>query len=224
MPEPYLSQFMKLQVHSKSNGFSLTPALSQLLLKNLHIERFEDEYVVTLFREQNLVHLFMKRLLDAALSLVILIILLPLMLVVAILIKQEVALVLVGGVFVVEALSVVMQVTYFKLTGGRRIFKCSPLHHHFQFKERIAAKAEGRPERMMETKITVRLCILSIIFALIGVAMLKIAMELKKADARPVDELIHGVLTRMRLDEGEFRRFLEANGGLLRAIAQKRYT
>ena len=58
---------------------------------------------------------------------------------------------------------------------------------------------------------------------LYGVAMLKIAMELKKADARPVDELIHGVLSRMRLDEGEFRRFLESNGGLLRAIAQKRY-
>ena len=58
---------------------------------------------------------------------------------------------------------------------------------------------------------------------LYGVAMLKIAMELKKADARPVDELIHGVLTKMRLDEGEFRRVLEANGGLLRAIAQKRY-
>ena len=58
---------------------------------------------------------------------------------------------------------------------------------------------------------------------LFGVAMLKIAMELKRADARPVDELIEGVLTRMRLDEGEFRRFLESNGGLLRAIAQKRY-
>jgi hypothetical protein len=59
---------------------------------------------------------------------------------------------------------------------------------------------------------------------LYGVAMLKIAMELKKADSRPVDELIHGVLTRMRLDETEFRRFLDSNGGLLRAIAQKRYT
>lgn len=58
---------------------------------------------------------------------------------------------------------------------------------------------------------------------LYGVAMLKIAMELKKADAKPVDELITGVLTRMRLDENEFRRFLEANGGLLRAIAQRRY-
>lgn len=59
---------------------------------------------------------------------------------------------------------------------------------------------------------------------LYGVAMLKIAMELKKADARPVDELIKGVLTKMRLDEAEFRRFLESHGGLLRAVAQKRYT
>jgi phospho-N-acetylmuramoyl-pentapeptide-transferase len=92
---------------------------------------------------------------------------------IAVLIKQEVALVIVGGVFVIEAVSVVLQVASFKLTG-RRIFYCSPLHHHFQFKERLAAQAEGRPERMMETKITVRLCILSVIFALIGVAMLKI--------------------------------------------------
>lgn len=59
---------------------------------------------------------------------------------------------------------------------------------------------------------------------LYGVAMLKIAMELKKGDARPVNELIAGVLTKMRLDEAEFHRFLETNGGLLRAIAQKRYT
>lgn len=57
---------------------------------------------------------------------------------------------------------------------------------------------------------------------LYGVAMLKIAMELKKADARPLDELITGVLARMRLDEGEFRRFLDANGGLLRTIAQRK--
>lgn len=57
---------------------------------------------------------------------------------------------------------------------------------------------------------------------LYGVAMLKIAMELKKAEPRPLDELITGVLTKMRLDEGEFRRFLETNGGLLRTIAQKR--
>ena len=57
---------------------------------------------------------------------------------------------------------------------------------------------------------------------LYGVAMLKIAMELKKADPRPLDELIAGVLFRMNLPEGDFRAFLAANGGLLRTIAAKR--
>ena len=57
---------------------------------------------------------------------------------------------------------------------------------------------------------------------LYGVAMLKIAMELKKADARPVDELITGVLKRMSLPEDDFRAFLAMNGGLLKTIAQKR--
>ena len=57
---------------------------------------------------------------------------------------------------------------------------------------------------------------------LYGVAMLKIAMELKKADARPLEELMSGVLKKMRLDEQEFRAFLEHNGGLLRTIAQRR--
>ncbi|MER2563359.1 MAG: hypothetical protein ABTQ32_21705 [Myxococcaceae bacterium] len=57
---------------------------------------------------------------------------------------------------------------------------------------------------------------------LFGVAMLKIAMELKKADPRPLDELVTGVLSRMRLPESEFRAFLESNGGLLRTIAAKR--
>jgi hypothetical protein len=47
-------------------------------------------------------------------------------------------------------------------------------------------------------------------------------MELKKADARPLDELITGVLTKMRLDEAEFHAYLEANGGLLRTIAKGR--
>lgn len=57
---------------------------------------------------------------------------------------------------------------------------------------------------------------------LFGVAMLKIAMELKKADARPLDALVSGVLQRMNLPEAEFRAFLESNGGLLRTIAAKR--
>jgi hypothetical protein len=55
-----------------------------------------------------------------------------------------------------------------------------------------------------------------------GVAMLKIAMELKKAESQPLDELISGVLAKMNLDEREFRAFLGANGGLLKTIAQKR--
>lgn len=57
---------------------------------------------------------------------------------------------------------------------------------------------------------------------LYGVAMLKIAMELKKADARPLDELVSSVLARMHLPEDAFRQFLASNGGLLRTIAQKR--
>jgi hypothetical protein len=57
---------------------------------------------------------------------------------------------------------------------------------------------------------------------LYGVAMLKIAMELKKADAAPLDELITGVLRRMSLPEDDFRAFLAMNGGLLKTIAQKR--
>jgi hypothetical protein len=59
---------------------------------------------------------------------------------------------------------------------------------------------------------------------LYGVAMLKIAMELKKADARPLEELVTSVLQRMHLPEEQFRHFLHANGGLLRTIAlKKRY-
>lgn len=57
---------------------------------------------------------------------------------------------------------------------------------------------------------------------LFGVAMLKIAMELKKAEPQPLDELVSGVLKRMNLPEAEFRAFLESNGGLLRTIAAKR--
>jgi hypothetical protein len=59
---------------------------------------------------------------------------------------------------------------------------------------------------------------------LYGVAMLRIAMELKKADGAPLERLISGVLTRMRLPEADFRSYLEKNGGLLKAIAQSRET
>ncbi|OQA24562.1 MAG: Phospho-N-acetylmuramoyl-pentapeptide-transferase [Verrucomicrobia bacterium ADurb.Bin345] len=93
---------------------------------------------------------------------------------VAILIKHELVLIIVGGVFVVEAVSVLIQVAYFKFTGGKRIFKCSPLHHHFEVLEKEAAEREGRDVEVVETMITTRFWILSIIFALVGVATLKI--------------------------------------------------
>jgi phospho-N-acetylmuramoyl-pentapeptide-transferase len=81
--------------------------------------------------------------------------------VVAILIKQELILVIVGGVFVMEALSVILQVISFRLRG-KRIFAMAPLHHHFEMR------------KWSETQVTVRFWILSIIFALIGILTLKI--------------------------------------------------
>lgn len=80
---------------------------------------------------------------------------------VAILIKQEFVLIIVGGVFVMEAMSVILQVASFKLRG-KRIFAMAPLHHHFEMK------------KWSETQVTVRFWILSIIFALIGILTLKI--------------------------------------------------
>ncbi len=97
----------------------------------------------------------------------------------AILIKQELLLVIVGGVFVVEAASVMIQSIWFKYTRrrygqGQRVFKCAPLHHHFEFVEKERAMDENRQPELVETVIVTRFWILSIIFALIGVATLKI--------------------------------------------------
>ncbi len=94
---------------------------------------------------------------------------------VAILIKQELVLIIVGGVFVSEALSVILQQGWFKYTrkkygAGRRIFLCAPLHHHFEY----LAKKQGKSVDAYENRITIRFWILAIIFALIGVATLKI--------------------------------------------------
>ncbi|MGZ5494789.1 MAG: phospho-N-acetylmuramoyl-pentapeptide-transferase [Thermoanaerobaculia bacterium] len=79
----------------------------------------------------------------------------------AVMIKQELLLVLVGGLFVVEALSVIIQVASFKLTG-RRVFKMSPLHHHFEL------------SGWRETKVVVRFWIIAIMFALFSLATLKL--------------------------------------------------
>lgn len=93
---------------------------------------------------------------------------------IAILIQQEIVLVIVGGVFVMEALSVVIQVAWFKCSGGRRVFLCAPIHHHFELYEKQRAEKEGRDLEVVETMITIRFWILSIIFALLGIATLKI--------------------------------------------------
>ena len=79
----------------------------------------------------------------------------------AVMIKQEILLVLVGGLFVIEALSVIIQVASFKLTG-RRVFRMSPLHHHFEL------------SGWKETKVVVRFWIIAIIFAMLALATLKL--------------------------------------------------
>lgn len=81
--------------------------------------------------------------------------------VIAISAKQELLLALIGGVFVMEAGSVILQVASFKLTG-KRIFKMSPLHHHFEL------------SGWKESTVIVRFWILSVVFALLGLATLKL--------------------------------------------------
>lgn len=81
--------------------------------------------------------------------------------VVSICVNQELLLVIVGGVFVMEAMSVILQVASFKLTG-KRIFAMSPIHHHFELKG------------WSETSVVVRFWILSLVFALMGLATLKL--------------------------------------------------
>jgi phospho-N-acetylmuramoyl-pentapeptide-transferase len=80
---------------------------------------------------------------------------------VAICTKQELLLIIVGGVFVIEALSVILQVASFKLTG-KRIIKMSPIHHHFEL------------SGWKESTVIVRFWIMSILFALLGLATLKL--------------------------------------------------
>ncbi len=81
---------------------------------------------------------------------------------IAILSKQEITLIIAGGVFVLESLSVIMQVSYFKYSKGKRIFQMAPLHHHFELK--------GVPE----SKIIIRFWILALFFALLALSVLKL--------------------------------------------------
>ncbi len=81
---------------------------------------------------------------------------------VAIIIKQEILLAIVGGIFVMEAISVILQVSYFKISNGKRIFLMAPFHHHFEKKG------------WHEPKVVVRFWIVSIILGLVAVATLKL--------------------------------------------------
>ena len=82
--------------------------------------------------------------------------------VVAVLVRQEIVLAIMGGVFVAETVSVALQVGYFKYSGGKRIFRMAPLHHHYELK--------GWPE----PKIIVRAWIITLILVLIGLSTLKV--------------------------------------------------
>lgn len=81
--------------------------------------------------------------------------------IVAVIVRQEIVLAIMGGVFVVETMSVIIQVVSFKLTG-RRVFRMAPLHHHFELKG------------WAEPKVIVRFWIITVILVLIGLASLKI--------------------------------------------------
>ena len=80
----------------------------------------------------------------------------------AILLKQEFVLAIAGGLFVIEALSVMLQVFYFKLTKGKRLFLMAPLHHHYEKKG------------LTEQKVVIRFWIISFLFCLLALSLLKI--------------------------------------------------
>jgi phospho-N-acetylmuramoyl-pentapeptide-transferase len=80
---------------------------------------------------------------------------------VAVIVRQELILVVMGGIFVIETLSVMIQVASFKLTG-KRVFRMAPIHHHFELK--------GWPE----PRVIVRFWIISVVLVLVGLATLKV--------------------------------------------------
>jgi len=80
---------------------------------------------------------------------------------IAVIVRQEIVLFIMGGVFVVETLSVVLQVVSFKLTG-RRIFRMAPLHHHYELKG------------WKENQVVVRFWIITMMLILVGLSTLKL--------------------------------------------------
>jgi phospho-N-acetylmuramoyl-pentapeptide-transferase len=82
--------------------------------------------------------------------------------IVAVMVRQELVLLIMGGLFVLETISVILQVGYFKYSGGKRLFRMAPLHHHFELKG------------WSEPKVIVRFWIMTVIFVLCGLATLKL--------------------------------------------------
>jgi phospho-N-acetylmuramoyl-pentapeptide-transferase len=81
---------------------------------------------------------------------------------IAVIVRQEVVLFIMGGVFVAETLSVMLQVAYFKWTGGKRIFRMAPLHHHYEL------------EGWKESQVVVRFWIITMMLVLFGLSTLKL--------------------------------------------------
>ena len=81
---------------------------------------------------------------------------------VAVVVRQEIVLFIMGGLFVAETLSVMLQVVYFKATGGKRIFRMAPLHHHYEL------------GGWKETQVVVRFWIITIMLVLFGLSTLKL--------------------------------------------------
>jgi phospho-N-acetylmuramoyl-pentapeptide-transferase len=81
---------------------------------------------------------------------------------IAVIVRQEIVLFIMGGVFVAETLSVMIQVIYFKASGGKRIFRMAPLHHHYEL------------EGWKETQVVVRFWIITLMLVLFGLSTLKL--------------------------------------------------
>jgi len=89
--------------------------------------------------------------------------------------RQELLLAVVGAMFVAEAMSVMIQVGFFKLSKGRRVFRCAPLHHHFQF------------GGMSEVKVTLRFWLLAGVFAALGLTAFAWPTMSGRADVEVAD-------------------------------------
>ena len=81
---------------------------------------------------------------------------------IAVAIRQEILLLVIGGVFFMEMASVILQVGYFKWTGGKRIFRCSPVHHHFHL------------GGWSEPQVVTRFWVLAVVFAMIALVSIKL--------------------------------------------------